>query len=167
MKVYIVTSGTYSDYKIDAVFSTEDNAKAYLDKYGDYDNRQIEEYDTDIEDTNRETAIYSVHINSKSIEVRRDDSHSMPDTIRAYKSYCGSGLGYILTVETDGAERAKKIVLERLMQVKAMQYLFPRLNEECVGYKVYTSTIWHYPAYNFHTKEIILKEGEFLKDEVI
>lgn len=167
MKVYIVTSGTYSDYQIDAVFSTEDKAKAYLDKHGNYDNRQIEEYDTDIEDTNRETAIYSVHIDSKRIEVRRDDFHSMPDTIRAYESYCGSGLGYTLTVETDGAERAKKIASERLAQVKAMPYLFPRLNERCEGYRLYSSIVWNYPTYNYHTKEIILDKDYFLKDETV
>jgi hypothetical protein len=44
--IYIVTSGSYSDYSIEAVFTTEELAKAYIetledDCYGDY---SIEEY---------------------------------------------------------------------------------------------------------------------------
>jgi len=45
-KVYIVTSGSYSDYHINAVFSTEELAQGYIDRWGtsDYD---IEEWDLD------------------------------------------------------------------------------------------------------------------------
>ena len=33
-KVYVVTSGEYSDYRIVAIFSTEQKAQEYIDKYG-------------------------------------------------------------------------------------------------------------------------------------
>lgn len=34
MKVYVVTSGSYSDYGIHEVFSTEEEAKKYIDAVG-------------------------------------------------------------------------------------------------------------------------------------
>ena len=46
-KVYIVTSGCYSDYSIEAVFETEENAKKYVDMYssdGWDDNYRYVEY---------------------------------------------------------------------------------------------------------------------------
>ena len=47
-KVYIVTSGAYSDYHIDAVFINEEKAKAYCECHTD---RQIEEYELSDSDT--------------------------------------------------------------------------------------------------------------------
>ena len=56
MKIYVCTAGSYSDYRIEAVFSTKEKADAWLEKrtytniegknvvYWDY---QIEEYDLD------------------------------------------------------------------------------------------------------------------------
>ena len=175
MKVYIVTSGIYSDYQIEAVFSTEEKAKAYIDIYGNYDNRQIEIYDMDIESIEREEASYTVVFDSNGCSVYRNSNSSEKDTIRTYKQFVNN-CSYILTVEADCCERAKKIASERLTQVKAMPYLFPRLYEECVGKNMRYSIdathdawrpFWHYPTYNFHTKEIILEDGEFLKDESI
>lgn len=49
MKVYVVTSGEYSDYHIDGVFDDLNKAEIYVatieDKYGD--NARIEEFDTE------------------------------------------------------------------------------------------------------------------------
>ena len=51
MKVYIVTSGSYSDYHIDAVCETREKAEKILALISDkdywHDDAQIEEYDTD------------------------------------------------------------------------------------------------------------------------
>ena len=49
MKVYVVTSGTYSDYHIDAVFSTKENAEKYNNIYGKDDFEDIEEFEVDDE----------------------------------------------------------------------------------------------------------------------
>lgn len=50
MKIYIVTSGAYSDYGIDSVWSTEEKAKAYIAQVqrgnGDV-NEDVEEYEVD------------------------------------------------------------------------------------------------------------------------
>jgi len=45
-KVYIVTSGSYSDYSIDAVFSTQAPAEKFANFYGD---GRVEEHDLDPE----------------------------------------------------------------------------------------------------------------------
>lgn len=161
MKIYIVTAGTYSDYRIEAVFTTEELAKAYVDKYGDYDDRRIEVMDANAINTDKKTAWYYVWINPNDTSAQRSCQSHNRDTIRAYKSI--DGFGYEITVKTDGSERAKKIASERLAQVRAMPYLFPHLNDECVGHKFAFHTQWSFPTYDFHTKEIILKDREFLR----
>lgn len=50
MKVYLVSSGEYSDYGIDAIFSTRELAERYLagnEKYDKYDLYVIEEWELD------------------------------------------------------------------------------------------------------------------------
>lgn len=51
-KVYLVSSGSYSDYSIDAVFSSEENAQTFIDSFdmvgGGYGGfNSIEEYPVD------------------------------------------------------------------------------------------------------------------------
>jgi hypothetical protein len=48
MKIYVVTSGSYSDYSISDVFSTKEKAQAYIDAYGGGYNH-IEDYELDPE----------------------------------------------------------------------------------------------------------------------
>lgn len=48
MKIYVITSGYYSDYHIDAVTDDKDKAEFLKLKFSDeYDEANIEEYDTD------------------------------------------------------------------------------------------------------------------------
>jgi hypothetical protein len=48
-KIYIVTSGEYSDYNINAIFSTEELAQAFIDSFKarSYCDMCIEDYDLD------------------------------------------------------------------------------------------------------------------------
>lgn len=52
-KVYLITSGEYSDYSVDHVFSTEEKAQAFLDKHNKFrhiygaEYNDIEEYEVD------------------------------------------------------------------------------------------------------------------------
>jgi hypothetical protein len=54
MKIYVVTSGDYSDYHIDKVFIDEEKAKKYIEcqnRYLEYnDKSRLEEYDTEEKD---------------------------------------------------------------------------------------------------------------------
>lgn len=162
MNVYIVTSGIYSDYQIEAVFSTEDLAKKYLDIHGDNNDRKIEEWDLDSEDLISKKRWYEVSIFDDNTTVGGVENGACFDSVR-YNDCFGREY-YEFRINTDGAERAKKIASERLTQVKAQPYLFPRLKEKCVGFNWGCNTAWKYPTYNFHTKDIILKTGEFLKE---
>ena len=47
MKIYIVTSGEYSDYHINAVFSTKENAERYNKIHASGDFEDIEEFEVD------------------------------------------------------------------------------------------------------------------------
>lgn len=50
-KVYAVNSGTYSDYKVDAIFSTREKAKEYMEIISnDYNEIETYEIDPDIVD---------------------------------------------------------------------------------------------------------------------
>lgn len=46
MKVYLVTIGSYSDYRIAAAFSTEDLAKEFMGRFT-YPDIRVEEYEVD------------------------------------------------------------------------------------------------------------------------
>jgi hypothetical protein len=48
IKIYVITSGEYSDYNINCVFSTRQLAEAYVEKYSAEEMR-IEEYELDTE----------------------------------------------------------------------------------------------------------------------
>jgi hypothetical protein len=44
-KVYIVSSGSYSDWHIKAIFASEEKAKFYHDNNNDYDLNEVEEFE--------------------------------------------------------------------------------------------------------------------------
>ena len=58
-KVYVVTSGEYSDYKIEGVFSNSDKAKEFAD-FIEEEPARVEEYELDI--PREEWCIYQVYM---------------------------------------------------------------------------------------------------------
>lgn len=63
LRVYIVTSGTYSDYRINKVFSKKELAEAYLEQIKDIDSDwSIEEYllDEDTDLIQRRVYVYTL-----------------------------------------------------------------------------------------------------------
>lgn len=83
MKVYIVTSGSYSDYRIDKVFTDRELAEKYvLYNSGGYDEPQITEYETieqDFEEINYIEIDYDIAKEDEffEIEFSKTDSISM------------------------------------------------------------------------------------------
>ena len=67
-QIYIVTTGEYSDYRIDRVFTTRQNAVEYLDTKDD--NYTLEEYDLD-EPIVRKTQVYRICFLIDKKKVRR------------------------------------------------------------------------------------------------
>lgn len=76
-KVFIVTSGLYSDYGINAVFSSRELADNYINGDEDY---RIEEYDIDTKEKNEKYIKVEMDINGNTKDVEEfystDDSYS-------------------------------------------------------------------------------------------
>ena len=126
-KIYIVTSGEYSDYHIDAVFSTKNKAKSYIQQHGT--GYMIEKYDLDEEVVN-ETQIWSVTFDLKD----KIFENALPTTykIDKYKDTCivweSRFYSYIeFIVESDNMDKARKIASERFAAVKSNDYIWLRL----------------------------------------
>ena len=47
MKIYVVTSGSYSDYHINKVFTDKDKAYEYAEWHNHWDGTDVEEYETE------------------------------------------------------------------------------------------------------------------------
>lgn len=162
-KVYIVTSGEYSDYHIDAVFSTIEKAEEYVDAQGsDY---RVEEYPVDDAEVKKNESIWLVSVNWKTgnADSANPDSFSdyntdKIDTVQYDKSYGGGYLTFVLM--SDSMERAKKVAAERFMQVKALHAVkFPLLMKECVIEDSYKT----YPVYDYNTGKILLYEDNKMR----
>ncbi len=117
MKIYVVTSGCYSDYNIEAVFSTETIAQSYIDKgiaFG-ADKKSIEEFELDIPP--EQWVVTRVTMMRNGIVI---------DITKIYNGRCGLWwLGETrdaLTwgVGTEDAERAIKVVNEKRTQIVAL-----------------------------------------------
>ena len=132
MKVYVITSGEYSDYGIDAVFTDKSLAEEYADRNP---SRRIETYEANKEVPEpAEVRWYYVNINTKDtsrIGVGYEPNEKMQfNYVQAYyslgSSYCCFG------VKADSTSKAKAIALERyhaLLAVKDTHYpLLANLN---------------------------------------
>lgn len=116
MKVYLVTSGCYSDYSVDAVFSTREKAEAYIENYNersiyDGDFNEIKEYDMDAPlETHK--ILYSVRFGKA--EVRYVDSNVECEGLVEGHAYVYSDCNaHNVLVWSDSAEKAKAIAIER------------------------------------------------------
>lgn len=166
-KIYIVISGSYSDH-IDAVFSTEELAKQFIERY-EADNKRrnyfdIEEWSVDDMLGQDGRFIYTVKwYSNANIEASIDiDNDDQIDTVRREdlnrntNPYC-----YCLKIKARDKEHAIKIASERMFFIKANPYLFPYLDDLCVKHRIYE--YFSYPAYDFNTCKIVLgKNQEFI-----
>lgn len=162
MKVYIVTSGDYSDYHIERVFSTREKAQEYLDHRGNAERAKIEEYNLD-EETPRGVFGYSVlfYLGTDeavtSLVQLSNDSYTRKDSVGYNESFSSKTMRFIL--EAKDSVHAVKIASERLMQIRAIPHLFPLIDKKCVRYTSGRST---FPVYDYHTRQIILDECQTL-----
>ena len=116
-KVFIVTSGEYSDYGIDKVFSTEEKAKEWVDvitsMYGG--NYNIEQYELDAPIPERKEYLFfeayienDVVIKSNFLFYLADE----PTDIKFYRQINGSydivGIGTIKLRQGESIESAKE-----------------------------------------------------------
>lgn len=118
MKVYVITVGEYSDYRICAVTLDKENAEKLKKKcdHFDYTGAQIEEYDTDESESILIGDVYRVYFDrsGKVEEVGKSNLTSYTLEMSKEEPFFNS-LDNLLTVYViaDNAEAAIKIAAER------------------------------------------------------
>lgn len=158
-KIYIVTSGDYSDYCIQAVFSTMKRAQEYRQQHGtDF---SIEIFDID-EEVKKETKIWRVVMRFDNFKVSKCTaglwgngwgSH-MKDTFECW--FDCEGIGYIrLYLEADCMDRAIKIASERIAQIKA--------NKDMLYAKAFTKVQDPFFKHSTSYPTVYFKTGEIMK----
>ena len=151
-KIYVVTEGEYSDYHIDAVFSTKEKAVEYIGQHGtDY---SIEEYDLD-EEVVKEERLWRVEFDIENGKLVT----SYPTTYQVEENrdtcivseYLASKRRYItFFVDADTVDRAIKIASERYASVKANEYIWIRLTRP---YEVFRYGHNNFERFNVKTNE--------------
>lgn len=155
-KIYIVTSGDYSDYRIDEVFSTKEKAEEYVQQHGtDY---RIEDYDIDKE-VKKETKIWCVKMRFDNFEVSEcfgGGSLSLRKDTFEYFFDDWAMIGYIiLYFEADCMDMAIKIANERAAQIKA--------NKDMLYAKAFEGVKEPFCKYSKSYPIVRYKTGEIMK----
>lgn len=159
-KVYIVTSGEYSDYHIDAVFSAKEKAEEFADIVGT--GFEVEEYDLDAQ-FERKTVVYLVSFSDRYGCEASIEEYLNPDTVEYSESF--GDKRYTFTILCDSSKKAVKIASERLAQIKAMPYMFPKLMQKCYCENdELFGTHRKYPTYNYKTREIVIEDGHWIEE---
>lgn len=127
-KIYIVTSGRYSDYHICAVFSTKEKAEEYVQYHGT--EHRIEEYGID-EEIKRDVKLWYVIFGIKDGEVieafpTEYMAEERCDTCIVEESWHGELIIYFY-VTSETYNKAIKIASERLAAIKSNDYIWLRL----------------------------------------
>ena len=152
-KIYIVTSGEYSDYFINAVFSTKEKAEEYIQQHGtDY---RIEEYVVD-EEIKKENKLWHIAFDIKNNNLQSAHSHTMNDFNIKYRDTCqlqysvSNGLSIVFSLEADTMDRAIKVAKERYFAIKSNEYIWMRMSRPC------NDSFWYeYERFNIKTNEFI------------
>lgn len=179
---YVVTSGEYSDYHIDGVFSDKEKADFFADKDGD---RSVEEYDIDDEQMLRQENWYEVKIyvgeslETKDISVLKlsyCSGNKIFDAVMFAKTGEDSRyFSFYLAAINRG--KAKAIALERFHALLAVESShFPMLR--CVrivdpvrSYKIWESLVFGYFDYKAYfcpkdriekTQDLFMKIKDYL-----
>lgn len=179
---YVVTSGEYSDYHIDGVFSDKEKADFFADKDGD---RSVEEYDIDDEQMLRQEYWYEVKIyvgeslETKDVSVWKlsyDSGNKIFDAVMFSKAEKDSRyFSFYLAAINRG--KAKAIAFERFHALLAVESShFPMLR--CVrivnpwrNYKIWESLVFGYFDYKAYfcpcdriekTQDLFMKIKDYL-----
>ena len=115
-KVYVVTSGEYSDYGINAVFSTEELANAAVDvvnKDRKYDHARVEVYELDAVDfTVPGMTLYNVRMKLNGYVLSVNKATYLDFEFNVYPESSDGG-HLVTTIASDSAEGAIKVANER------------------------------------------------------
>ena len=161
-KIYIVTEGSYSDYHIEAVFSTREKAEEFMDTKDD--DASIEELPLDAP-VERKVTTWEIGLDLRTKNVRSVNlwSSRQKDLVILGGTSCLADKENIIgfTIESDSRERAIKIASERYGAVIANERVtYPFLRAKILKNKY--GHDFEYPAYNFKTGAIVLEKWQTL-----
>lgn len=131
-KVYIVTEGEYSDYHIEAVFSTRENAEKFIAArdtayyLGDYEIEELDLDETQVETEDKIVYVYAV------FHYGRHNNICVENRFWIFKSKLGEfkrkwekdktwhgGWEQIVVLDEPNEEKARKIYADRIAKKKA------------------------------------------------
>lgn len=157
-KIYIVTSGEYSDYHIEAVFSTREKAEEYIQQHGTQ--YRIEPHGVDEVIVDKKNKIWEVSMRFDNFELDycepfENEYYALyKDTFRYDTLWHYEKIKQY--IEADSMERAVKVASERMAQIKANKdILYSRafiLKRDTTYYNHGT-----YPTVYYKTGEIMKK----------
>lgn len=161
---YVVTSGEYSDYRVDGVFSDKEKADLFAKKT---DDRTIEKYNIDDEEQLREENWYEIDIkirNSAKVEVGLVQdlylSDKYFDAVRFVRK--GTNGHFFFYLKALNRDKAKAIALERFHALLAVESShFPMLRwtrdrspyydsddfQEGLVFGYFDYKVYYYPSY--------------------
>ena len=159
-KAYVVTSGDYSDYSIERVFSTREMAEDFCDRHDD--SYRVEEYDVDEDLPPRETQVFKVSISLNDGEANVEGTADarlvglfMADCYRRRLAVDH----IIYWIASNSKKRAIKVASEMHAQVLATELVkYPYMRITIVKFHERYIT----PIYDYRTGEIVLAEGRTL-----
>lgn len=159
-KIYIVTEGSYSEYHIEAVFSTREKAEEFMDTKDD--EAEIEEFPLDAPvERNVTTWEIGLDLVNKNIRSVKSWTSRQKDLVMIGGTSLLADKENIIvfTIESDSRERAIKIASERFGAVIANERMtYPFLRAKVLKGKYGHN--FEYPAYNFKTGAIVLEEWQ-------
>ena len=135
MKIYVVTSGCYSDFRIDAMFSTREKAQKYIDaaKFDDWDDiNGITEWDVDTEPIEPPKSMnVSGYFEEDELDVISFDGSKEEPWSFSMEMVDGVAFNVIFTgniavrqgeTAEEFRERAEKVVIDKYFEWKARQH---------------------------------------------
>ena len=160
-KVYVVTSGEYSDYHIKGIFDSREKAEEYINHSASTELNDIEEYNLNELKPDKGEKVFKLR--SKFDEIDFHITGYGPDAAHYKDLMCRAESGgwipnndVIFYICADTRERAIKIASERLRQVKAEEHFRYPLLRRSIGVKSNDYKKQIYPFVHFHTGEVVL-----------
>lgn len=159
-KVYVVTSGDYSDYHIVGIFDSREKAEEYINHSANSDLNEIEEYNLN-ELPDKSEKVFKLESEFDVIDFKvigYGPESILYKDLMCRADNCGFGPRnvVVLFVCADTRERAIKIASERLRQVKVKEHFRYPLLRRPIGVRCNDYKKQIYPFVHYHTGEVVL-----------
>ena len=127
--IYVITRGSYSDYHICAVASTQERAEQLQKMYSRYDEMaDIEEYKIDVPSdeyfTENPTPYWKIEFNENGSLINAESFYDSPNLPIKIKEKCWSFNAplTIINIQADTQEKAMKIAYDKRAQYLAEKF---------------------------------------------